>query len=99
MNAGGRSGAPVLADVRQAGERPAVRAARLLTYDFLAWLDEDVRTYEDVLATWPSSCPRLSIWEDALDDGLVEARRDDGPGGQVIVRMTPRGRALLAGRR
>jgi len=98
MNVGGRAGAASLTVVGEAAERPAVRAARLLTYDFLAWLDEDVRTYEDVLATWPSSCPRLSIWEDALDDGLVETQREDSLRGQITVTLTPRGRDVLAER-
>lgn len=75
--------------------RQRAQVVRSLTRDFLAWIADGPRMYADVLATWPSSCPRLSIWEDALDDGLVAAERSDGAGGGVIVRLTARGRAVL----
>lgn len=70
--------------------------AHHLTLQFLAWLDECPRSYGAVMEAWRTSCPRLSIWEDALIDGLVEigsgaATRDAAP-----VRPTAKGRALLA---
>jgi hypothetical protein len=45
--------------------------------------------------TWRSSCPRLTIWEDALDDRLIEVERRSGV--SALVTLTPRGRAALAG--
>ncbi|MBI1776526.1 MAG: hypothetical protein HYR63_14365 [Proteobacteria bacterium] len=67
--------------------------ARLLTEQFLAWLAEKPRSYRDVMEAWRSSCPRLTVWEDALADGLV---RYEG-GDSRLVRLTTRGRAILAG--
>ncbi len=37
-----------------------------LTMQFLEWLSERPRTYSDTMDAWRTSCPRLSIWEDAL---------------------------------
>ena len=45
--------------------------AHALTLQFLAWVAEDRRTYAQAMDAWRSSCPRLSIWEDAILDGLV----------------------------
>ena len=67
-------------------------AARLLTLQFLEWVAAAPRSYPEVMEAWRTSCPRLSIWEDATADGLVEVA-----GGQGPVRLTPRGRALLNG--
>jgi hypothetical protein len=43
-----------------------------LTLQFLAWIGEEPRSYGEVMDAWRTSCPRLSIWEDAVRDGLVE---------------------------
>jgi hypothetical protein len=45
-------------------------AAHALTQQFLAWVAEGQRSYADAEA-WRRSCPHLSIWEDAIADGLV----------------------------
>ena len=42
-----------------------------LTIQFLEWLSERPRTYGETMDAWRTSCPRLSIWEDALSAGLV----------------------------
>ena len=42
-----------------------------VTIDFLAWLAAEPRDYIDVMEAWRTSCPRLTIWEDAIDTGLV----------------------------
>jgi hypothetical protein len=47
-----------------------------------------------VLDAWRTSCPRLSVWEDACADGLL----DHDPDGDRIVRLSARGRELLASR-
>ena len=51
------------------------------------------RRYVDVVDAWRSTCPRLTIWEDACIDGLI----DCDPGPDHIVKITDRGRSLLAG--
>ena len=68
-------------------------AAYALTQQFLAWVEEAPRSYADAEA-WRRSCPHLSIWEDAISDGLV--RIESGSGMQEsLLTLTPRGRALL----
>ena len=46
-----------------------------LTRQFLEWLSERPRTYGETMDAWRTSCPRLSIWEDALSAGLVRLGR------------------------
>ena len=43
---------------------------------------------------WPRRCPRLSIWEDAILDGLV-AFEGGATRNQSRVTLTPQGRARL----
>lgn len=62
-----------------------------LVLDMLEWLAAGPRPYGDVMEAWRSTCPRLTVWEDALDLRLVRQR-----GG--AVEATPAGRALLAAR-
>ncbi len=45
-------------------------AAHALTQQFLTWVAEAPRSYADAEAG-RRSCPHLSIWEDAISDGLV----------------------------
>lgn len=61
---------------------------------FLVWVSEDARTYADVMDAWRSSCPRLSIWEDALDAALVRESHCADTGRSLIM-VTARGRASL----
>lgn len=69
-----------------------------LTRDFLSWLDRAPRSYAETMEAWRSSCPRLTIWEDALADGLVQVEGGKGtPWGKQMVALTPRGRAALSG--
>jgi hypothetical protein len=67
-----------------------------LTLDFLAWLAAEPRDYADVMDVWRTSCPRLTIWEDAIDAGLVAHVHRIGQPMQIA--LTPRGEALLAAR-
>ena len=59
---------------------------------FLAWVADRPRSYAETMEAWRSTCPRLSVWEDAIIEGLV--RLDNG-GGRAVT-LTSRGRALLA---
>jgi hypothetical protein len=59
-----------------------------LRRQLLEWLDREPRTYGEAMEAWRTSCPRLSIWEDAQADGLIEVE-----GGSV--RLTERGRQTL----
>ena len=72
--------------------------ADALTDQFLGWIADGGRTYGEVMEAWRTSCPRLSIWEDALDDGLVRIENDPGrTREQARVTITDRGRARLDG--
>ncbi|MGH6948574.1 MAG: hypothetical protein ACREDZ_14680 [Kiloniellales bacterium] len=67
---------------------------RPLVLDLLEWIAARPRSYAEVMDAWRSSCPRLTIWEDALAEGLVACSQLDGVGS--FVRITASGRALLA---
>jgi hypothetical protein len=70
--------------------------AALSTIQFLAWVANRPRNYADVLEAWRSSCPRLSIWEDALGDRLVQCEQARGkPADECAVTLTAQGRAAL----
>ena len=71
-------------------------AAHALTQQFLAWVDEAPRSYADA-ESWRRSCPHLSIWEDAISDGLVRFQDGGSMQGARLV-LTQRGRAQLDGR-
>jgi hypothetical protein len=58
---------------------------------FLAWVASCKRTHADVMDAWQSSCPRLSVWEDAMIDGYVQFA---GDAARSVV-LTPLGRATL----
>jgi hypothetical protein len=77
-------------------DRAPATATEMLTLDFLAWLDRSCRTYAETMEAWRTSCPRLSIWEDALADELIEiesgARKSIS---QAAIILTPKGRATL----
>jgi hypothetical protein len=64
--------------------------ASLITVQFLTWVADRPRTYRETMDAWRSACPRLSVWEDAVIDGLV--RIDNG---SRAIALTPRGRAVL----
>jgi hypothetical protein len=67
-----------------------------LTRDLLEWLYSAPRTYAETMEAWRSTCPRFTIWEDALADDLVEVRGESGtPMHNCPVLLTPRGRDAL----
>lgn len=66
-----------------------------LIRDLVEWIASSPRPYAEVMDVWRTSCPRLTVWEDAVDQGLVEKHLVDGSG--VMVTVTDRGRALLRG--
>jgi hypothetical protein len=66
------------------------------TIELLTWLAARPRTYTDTIEAWHTHCPRLSVWEDALIDGLIKVQRTgDPPRAHVVV--TARGEAALQG--
>jgi hypothetical protein len=63
-----------------------------LILDLIEWLASGEREYGEVIDAWRTSCPRLPVWEDANDRGLVRSEQVDG---RPVVRATPSGLAFL----
>jgi hypothetical protein len=63
-----------------------------LILDLLEWVAKRERTYEEVMEAWRTSCPRLPVWEEANDRGLVVRENVNG---RCVVRITSLGRAFL----
>ncbi len=64
-----------------------------LVLDLVEWIAREPRLYSEVIETWRTSCPRLTIWEDAVDRGLVTRETVAGTG--VRVTITDGGAELL----
>jgi hypothetical protein len=56
--------------------------------ELLAWIADAPRSYAETLDVWRSSCPRLTVWEDAVHERLVTVR------GRSVL-LTPEGRTAL----
>ena len=59
-----------------------------LILDLLEWIGPQPRPYAEVIEAWRTSCPRLPVWEDAVDHGMVSVR-------DAMVCVTPAGREFL----
>ena len=68
----------------------------LLTRQFLSWVAARPRTCGEVMEAWRSTCPRMTVWEDAVRDGLVRVHNGGSMKDRAIV-LTARGRARLEG--
>lgn len=69
---------------------------KALVLDLIEYVAARPRTYPEVMDAWRTSCPRLPVWEDAVDHGFVRVRRD---GGSSIVSPTANGLAFLRAQR
>jgi len=67
-----------------------------LILDMLEWVTSRRRTYAQVLSVWRTSCPRLSVWEEANDRGYINVRRLRGT---TTVLVSPRGLRHLRAQR
>lgn len=56
-----------------------------LVLDLVEWIGREPRLYSDVIETWRTSCPRLTIWEDAVDRGYVTRQSAVGQGVRVAI--------------
>jgi len=63
--------------------------------DLVEWLERRPRSYTEAIEAWRTSCPRLTVWEDAMEQGLIVCIAQ---GGDLHVVATPFGRAGLAAR-
>jgi hypothetical protein len=64
-----------------------------LIFDLVEWIARQPRPYAEVIDAWRTSCPRLTVWEDAVDRGLVKRESVDGIRTRVVV--TELGRRYL----
>ena len=64
-----------------------------LVLDLVEWIARAPRPYAEVIETWRTSCPRLTIWEDAVEAGYVARASRTGAGS--IVTVTEDGERLL----
>lgn len=64
-----------------------------LVMDLVAFVAAGPRPYDEVIDAWRTSCPRLTVWEDAIDRGLISrARAEDRT---MTVQATSAGLRLL----
>ena len=64
-----------------------------LVLDFVEWIAREPRAYSEVIGVWKTSCPRLTIWEDAADRGYVTRETIKGLG--LVVTVTRDGETFL----
>jgi len=64
-----------------------------LVLDLVEWVARESRTYKEVLDVWRTSCPRLTVWEDAIDRGFLI--RKFAAGQEAMVEVTVEGHNFL----
>ena len=64
----------------------------VLVTDLLEWLSRQDRSYAETMDAWRTSCPKLPVWEDANERGLVCIEYSDAGS---FVRVTAAGSELL----
>lgn len=67
----------------------------LLLLEFLAWIAEVPRTYEETMDVWRTTCPRSSAWEDAWMAGLISLSLSGDGRSKRTEKLTEAGRQLL----
>lgn len=76
--------------------RTELSAPDALLLQLLAWIAARPRRYGETMEAWRTSCPRLPVWEDAVEAGLVEIVAGNEPGMRACeVRLTAAGRTRL----
>ena len=64
-----------------------------LVLDLVEWVAVEPRTYPALMEAWRTSCPRLTVWEDAVDRGYLVRRPQRG--GPAMIEATQAGLLLL----
>jgi len=49
-----------------------------LILDLLDWIGPNARPYAEVMEAWRTSCPRLPVWEEATERGLIVSHCEPG---------------------
>jgi hypothetical protein len=55
-----------------------------LLFDLVEWIAREQRSYSEVMDAWRTSCPRLPVWETAMDRGYLR-RKTNGAGVNLVV--------------
>jgi hypothetical protein len=66
-------------------QSPVSDTVETLVLDLLEWVGPSPRPYAEVLEAWPTSCPRLPVWEDANDRGFIARHHEPTHGALVSV--------------
>ena len=64
-----------------------------LILDLVEWCARETRAYSEVIEAWRTSCPRLTVWEDAIDRGLLARKSVKDRG--TFIEVTAKGREFL----
>jgi hypothetical protein len=64
-----------------------------LVLDLVEWVAQQPRSYAQTMDAWRTSCPRLQVWEDAVDRGFVV--RETAADGETLVKATTAGVCFL----
>jgi hypothetical protein len=70
-----------------------MNAPESLVLDLVEWIAQKPRSLDEVMDAWRTSCPRLPVWEDAVDFGYVDRNYVEGTG--VMVSASSGGTAFL----
>jgi hypothetical protein len=73
---------------------PINPALDALVLDLVEWVAREPRPYPEVMDAWRTTCPKLAVWEEAVDRGFLVQEATAGAG--VLVRTTAAGRRFLA---
>ena len=65
-----------------------------LILDLVEWCAREPRTYAEVIDAWRTSCPRLTVWEDATERNLLA--RETTADNQYRIVVTAAGQTFLA---
>lgn len=68
-----------------------------LVLDLLEWIGPKSRPYAEVMDAWRTSCPQLTVWEEANARGFIEQHHDPERGNTVAV--SARGAQYLSEKR
>jgi hypothetical protein len=60
-------------------------SVQALIVDLLEWIGPTPRLYAEVQDVWRTSCPKLPVWEDAVDAGLLDSWFEPGRGRYIAV--------------
>jgi hypothetical protein len=56
-----------------------------LIFDLVEWVARRPRPYAEAIDAWHTSCPRLTVWEDAFDRGFIERKVFEGEGAFICA--------------